>query len=103
MQIVTRDVYDEEASAAEHMDVVHEVDDRPTPTARWIDAMRRLNAIDDPLARRLLALHRDCGGGSGPCDAVDDEPEPMDDRHSWGCETTEAIAVHFGVSYPGQD
>ena len=25
---------DEEASAAEHMDVVHEVDDRPTPTAR---------------------------------------------------------------------
>ena len=100
---MTRFEYDEEASAALHMDVLHEVDDRPTPTARWIDAMRRLNAIEDPLARKLVALHRDCGGGSGPCDSVDDDPEPMNHRNSWGCETTEVIAAHFGVSYPVPD
>jgi GNAT superfamily N-acetyltransferase len=52
-----------------HMDVVHEVsEDKPVPVARWVESMRRLNAIEEPLARRLLALHRDCGSGSGVCD-----------------------------------
>lgn len=82
------------------MDVVHELDDSPAPVSRWVDAMRRLNAIDDPLARKLLALHRDCGSGSGVCDSVDDDPEPMQSRSGWGCETTEIIAVHFGIEYP---
>lgn len=58
--------YDEEASAAEHMDVVHEVtEDKPVPVTRCVESMRRLNVIQDPLARRLLVLHRDCGSGSG--------------------------------------
>jgi hypothetical protein len=65
---MTRSEYDEEASQRLHIDVVHEIDDRPTPVARWVDAMRRLNSIDDPLSRRILALHRDCGSGSGACD-----------------------------------
>ena len=99
---MTRYEYDEEASAALHMDVVHEVDDSPAPVSRWVDAMRRLNAIDDPLARKLLALHRDCGSGSGVCDGEDD-PEPMDRRADWGCETTQLIADHFGVEYPASN
>lgn len=77
--------YDEEASAAELMDVVHEVDDSPAPVSRWVDAMRRLNAINVPLARKLLALHRDCGSGSGVCDNIDDDPDPMESRADWGC------------------
>jgi len=97
---MTRYEYDEEASAAWRMDVVHEVDDSPTPVSRWVDAMRRLNAINDPLARKLLELHRDCGSGTGVCDSVDDEPDPMDRRRNWGCETTELIASHFGIEYP---
>jgi len=98
---VARFEYDEEASAAEHMDVVHEVtDEQPVPAARWVESMRRLNAIQDPLARRLLALHRDCGSGSGACDSADDEPVAISQRRGWGCETTEAIAEHFRVEYP---
>jgi hypothetical protein len=90
--------HDEEASQRLHMDVVYE-DDRPTPVARWVDAMRRLNSIDDPLARRILALHRDCGSGSGVCDSGF-EDEPIARRVDWGCETTSVIADHFGVEYP---
>lgn len=97
---MTRYEYDDAASAALHMDVMHEVDDSPAPVSRWVDAMRRLNAIDDSLARKLLALHRDCGSGSGGCDSVDEDPEPMQSRSDWGCETTEAIAAHFGIEYP---
>ena len=81
------------------MDVVCEVDDRPTPVARWVDAMRRLNSIDDPLARRVLALHRDCGSGSGACDGGFDG-EPMAQRRDWGCETTAVIAHYFEIEYP---
>ncbi len=81
------------------MDVVHEIDDRPTPVARWVDAMRRLNSIDDPLARSVLALHRDCGSGNGTCDGGDDD-EPVARRVDWGCETTAVIAHHFGIEYP---
>lgn len=93
--------YDEEASAAWHMDVVHEVpEDKPVPVARWVESMRRLNAIEDPLGRRLVALHRDCGSGSGVCDGLDGEPIPIAGRSGWGCETTEAIADHFHVQYP---
>lgn len=92
--------YDEEASAAEHMDVVYEVDDSQAPVSRWVDAMRRLNTINDPLARKLIALHRDCGSGSGVCDDIGDDPDPMDRRAGWGCETTEIIASHFDVEYP---
>ena len=97
---MTRYEYDEKASEAWHMDVVHEVDDSPTPVSRWVDAMRRLNTINDPLARKLLALHRDCGAGTGVCDSLDDDPDPMDRRSTWGCETTGLIADHFGVEYP---
>ncbi len=83
------------------MDVVHEIpDDRPVPVARWVESMRRLNAIEEPLARRLLALHRDCGSRSGTCDNHDDEPVEIAQRRGWGCETTEAIASHFGVEHP---
>jgi hypothetical protein len=96
---MTRYEYDEEASAQLHVDVVYEVDDRPTPVARWVDAMRRLNSIDDPLSRRILALHRDCGSGDGPCDGGF-EGEPISNRFGWGCETTAEIAQHFGVEYP---
>jgi len=97
---MTRYEYDEEASAAWRMDVMHEVDDSPAPVSRWVDAMRRLNSIDDPLARKLLALHRDCGSASGVCDADEDDPDPMARRAGWGCETTQVIADHFGVEYP---
>lgn len=97
---MTRHEYDEEASTALHRDVVHEVDDSPTPVSRWVEAMRRLNRIDDPLARKVLALHRDCGSGSGGCDSDEDDPSQMDRRAGWGCETTEVIADHFGVEYP---
>jgi hypothetical protein len=62
--------------------------------------MRRLNTIDDPLARKLLELHRDCGSGSGVCDDAEDDPDPVDRRAGWGCETSEVIADHFGVEYP---
>jgi hypothetical protein len=66
---MTRHEYDEVASERLHMDVVHEIDDRPAPVSRWVDAMRRLNAIADPLARRIVALHRDCGSSNGECDS----------------------------------
>ena len=91
--------HDEEASRRLHMDVAYEIDDRSTPVARWVDAMGRLNSIDDPLARRILALHRDCGSGSGACD-TGFEDEPIACRVGWGCETTSVIADHFGVEYP---
>jgi hypothetical protein len=96
---MTRYEYDEEASQRLHMDVVHEIDGRPTPVLRWVDAMRRLNSIDDLLARRILELHRDCGSGSGACDSGL-EDEPIAGRVNWGCETTSVIADHFGVNYP---
>lgn len=96
---MTRYEYDEEASRRLHMDVVHEIDDRPTPVARWVDAMRRLNSINDSLARRVLALHRDCGSGSGTCDGGFDG-DPIAQRVDWGCETTAVIAHHFGIEYP---
>jgi hypothetical protein len=97
---VTRYEYDEEASHRLHMDVVHEVDERPAPAARWVDAMRRLNSIDDPLARRLISVHRDCGSGTGVCDVGFEDGIPVNARREWGCETTEIIASHFGVEYP---
>ena len=78
--------------------VVLETDDGPPPISHWVDAMRRLSAIDDPLARRILALHRDCGSGTGECDSGLDEM-PMAMRADWGCETTAVIATHFGVAY----
>ncbi|GGB31703.1 hypothetical protein GCM10011492_22940 [Flexivirga endophytica] len=96
---MTRYEYDEEASRRLHMDVVHEVDDRPAPVVRWVDAMRRLNSIDDPLARSVLALHRDCGSGSGVCDGGF-EGEAMVQIADWGCETTAVVASHFGIEYP---
>ena len=98
---VSRFEYDEEASAAWHMDVVHEVpDDGPMPVTRWVEAMRRLNSIRDPLARRLLRLHQDCGSGGGACNSADDDFVAIARRSGWGCETTEVIATHFGIEYP---
>ena len=96
---MTRLEYDEEASERLHMDVVHEIDDRPGPKAEWLAAMRRLNAINDPLARSIIALHRDCGSGGGECDSELDDPEPMARRTHWGCETTSLIASHSGIEY----
>lgn len=98
---MTRYEYDEEASQRLHMDVVYEVDDRPAPVARWVDAMRALNTINDPLARQLIALHRGCGSGTGVCDSGDDGEIPFSARHDWGCETTSLIASHFQIEYPG--
>jgi hypothetical protein len=99
---VARFEYDEAASEAEHMDVVYEVpDDKPVPVARWVESMRRLNSIEDPLARRLLKLHRDCGSGTGQCDTADDGLVAIANRSGWGCETTRLVADHFDVDYPG--
>lgn len=53
----------------------------------------------DPLAQKLIALHRACGSGSGECDSGQD-PVPVSARHDWGCETTALIAEHFEVEYP---
>lgn len=88
--------YDEAASEALHMDVVHEVSG-PAPPIRWIESRRRLNRIDDPLARRLLKLHESCGSGTGECDSGDGSTRHIPD---WGCETTALIAQHFDVDYP---
>lgn len=96
---MTRYVYDEEASERLHMDVVHEVDDRPGSLSEWLAASRRLNAIKDPLARRVVELHRDCGSGEGECDSGLDDPAPMAERTDWGCETTSLIAAHYGIEY----
>lgn len=96
---MTRYVYDEEASRRLHMDVAYEIDDRPVSPTQRVEAMRRLNSIDDPLARQIVELHRDCGSGSGPCDDIDDDP---DDRGAhWGCETTSIVATYFGIEFPG--
>ena len=97
---MTRYEYDEEASAALHMDVVHEVDDSPAPVSRWVDAMRRLNAINDPLARKLLALHRDCGSGTGVCDASMTTPTRWIAARAGAARRPRLIADHFGVEYP---
>ena len=61
--------------------------------------MRLLNTINDSLARRILALHRDCGSGSGSCDS-DEGGVPIAERAGWGGETTAVIAHHYGLSYP---
>jgi hypothetical protein len=98
---MTRYEYDEEASFALHMDVAHEAQSpRPAPVARWVDAMRLLNGINDPLARKILTLHRDCGSGAGVCDSDGERDGPIARRAGWGCETTEVVADHFGVDYP---
>ena len=57
MEDTSRWVYDEEASEAEHRDVVHEIvmHDRSEHVAAWVQAMRQLNSIEDPLARKILA------------------------------------------------
>jgi hypothetical protein len=95
--------YDEEASAAEQMDVVHEVVDVPAESAQqWLEAIRRLNAIGEPLARKLIDLHRDCGSGNGVCDDVDEFDDRPARRAEWGCETIETIAGHFNVEYPSE-
>lgn len=91
---MSRFEYDEEASERLRMDVVHEIEEGSGSSFNWVEAMRRLNAIDDPLARKILALHRDCGSGTGECDSRDGE---LGERLGWGCETTALIAEHFAV------
>ena len=82
--------YDEGASVELHMDVVHDAPNRPpVPVDRWVEAMRRLNAVNDPLtsveavpaalARQLLALHRNCSSGRRECDS-DGDSTPMSER-----------------------
>ena len=98
---MSRYFYDEEASAALHMDVVHELEElEPVAETRWVEAMRRLNAIRDPLARQILAIHRNCGSGDGVCDGYESDAVPLSGRSHWGCETVEVVAQHFGVEYP---
>lgn len=102
MEETSRWVYDETASEAEHMDVVHEyvLHSRSQHVAAWVQAMRRLDSIEDPLARKVLALHRDCDGGIGNCDACESEGG-FRVRVTWPCDTIEAIARHFGIEQPG--
>lgn len=65
-------------------------------------AQRRLNTITDPLARRLIEPHRDCGRGTGECDSVDDfDDVDAGSRIGWGCETTRSIAEHYNIASPG--
>lgn len=92
--------YDEEASRTEQMDVVHEVEVHSPAEHRraWLEAMRRLNAVEDPLARRLIALHRDCGDGEYQCRACGSADEEPFSR--FPCETLELVAEHHGVSWP---
>ena len=99
---MTRYEYDEEASQRLHMDVVHAMDDRPGSTSEWVTAIRRLNAINDPLVRKIVALHLDCGSGEGECDSGL-EPVPMAERGEWGCATTAVIAAHFGIGYRAEN
>ena len=58
---MTRYEYDEEASAAWHMDVVHEVDDRPAPVSRWVDAMAAQRTVN-PARRASIAMRRQRAG-----------------------------------------
>lgn len=84
-QAVTRYVYDEEAGRALHLDVVHEMDERaPMSATLWIEAIRRLNVIEDPLIRRILAVHLDCGSGTGACDDMEAEGVPLSERKRLG-------------------
>lgn len=90
-------VYDDEASAEMHMDVVYEVDplDRRTQMNIWVQAMRRLNSIDDPLVRKLITLHSGglhCGGPA----------RSADETSGWPCDTLRLIADHHGIEHPGR-
>lgn len=75
---MTRRVFDEEASREIHMDVVQEVDERARLSATlWMEAMHRLKVIDDPLIRRILAVHLECDSGTGTCDGMEAEGVPL--------------------------
>lgn len=92
--------YDEHASHALLVDAALAADDGSEPAARRLEAMRRLNRINDPFARQVLTLHRDCGTGSGVCDHdIPTGTVPV----GWGCETTALIAHQFGVAFPQPD
>jgi hypothetical protein len=86
------------------MDVAHEIvmHGRSQHMVTWVEPMRRLNGIEDPLARRILALHRYCNNGIGNCDACEPENGVTAGLIMWPCETTEAIARHFGIQHPGR-
>ncbi|MFN8195353.1 MAG: hypothetical protein U0R80_13850 [Nocardioidaceae bacterium] len=71
--------------------------DAGEPDPHWVEAMRRLNRIQDPFARQVLALHHECGTGRGVCDAG---LPPVEPHVTWGCETTALIAHQFGVAFP---
>lgn len=95
---MTKYEYDDAASRNLQIDVVHEVPEAtPRSASNWVEAARRLNTIEDRLARDLLELHQDCGTGNGECDSGEEFYEQL---HSWGCETTARIAHHFNVEYP---
>lgn len=93
--------YDEEASQEEHRDIVYEIPRRNemSDTQAWVESMRRLNGINDPLARKILALHRDCGPQTGECGRDDDVG---DVGFGWPCETVRLIAEHFGIEHPSE-
>lgn len=95
-------VYDEAASEEQHMDIVYEVARRPegSDVQAWAESMRRLNGIDDPLARKIVALHRDCGPGTGECGRDDDDQECV--GLDWPCETLRVVADHFGIAHPSE-
>lgn len=89
--------FDERASHTVLVDAALAADDGSEAAARRVEAMRRLNRINDPFARQVLALHRECGTGRGICDhgiAAGTIPD------GWGCDTTALIAHQFAVAYP---
>ncbi|GGB23283.1 hypothetical protein GCM10011492_11420 [Flexivirga endophytica] len=59
----------------------------------------RIASANGTVRRSVLALHRDCGSGSGVCDGGI-EGEAMVQEADWGCETTAVVASHFGIEYP---
>lgn len=67
-----RHEYDEDDAIAWRLDVSRADEE-------WAEAVGRLEAVQDPLVRRLVALHRDC-------DAA--------------CTTLPVIARHYGIDLP---
>ena len=91
-----RHEYDEDAAARWLLGAVV---DSPLTRAQWLESRRRLDSVTDPLARRLVGLHRMCGTGDGRCDGQDVGPEPRRSASVWGCETLDVIAQHHRLAW----
>jgi hypothetical protein len=66
---------------------------REAERPRLTGAFRTLDAVDDPLARKILDLHgREVSYGSARCkECVDDDG----DGYDWPCNTVIAVAEHY--------